>query len=413
MNRRVASLSLLVLAACAQSPTPNNQNPAPAEPVLEITWGISGHASGVYAVGTTNDSDGIPEGRFAAFIRKYEANGKLTWGKVFGIPGDEYAAAVATDAANNAYVAGVSASSVPGPQSLSDVFLRKFTPSGDVAWVRQFGSPAFDHVDAVAAVGDNAVYVVGYTEGDLAGSRGGTDAFIRKYDALGGVAWTSQFGTQGVDVAYDVAVDDGGNAYVVGLASGPLDGSDSERGTTFIRRYNTDGKVAWTRQLDYGAFQTFSRVAVSNDDVYVGFGYQLLPNTENNDIRIVKFGTDGTQAEGWLADYDPAGNDDLWDMSADSDGNVYFAGRTESGTSAGRRDYSSGLVVKLDPNGEIVWDEKVGSSGSDVALAVVARTPSEVYGAGATREGLEPRENSSNAFVRRLDGTDGGTVWTD
>jgi hypothetical protein len=75
---------------------------------------------------------------------------------------------------------------------------RREPASAQGIWSRQFGSPAHDAATSVAvdAVGDT--YVAGWTSGALPGqvfAGGPRDAFIRRYDTDGNVAWTRQFGT--------------------------------------------------------------------------------------------------------------------------------------------------------------------------------------------------------------------------
>jgi hypothetical protein len=53
---------------------------------------------------------------------------------------------------------------------------------------------------------------------------GGSDAFVARYDAAGGTVWTYQFGTAGSEVAVGVAVNAGGETYVVGATDGTLPG---------------------------------------------------------------------------------------------------------------------------------------------------------------------------------------------
>src|SRR5712691_3634240 len=77
--------------------------------------------------------------------------------------------------------------------------------------VSQFGSRAYDEAWGVT-VDASGGYAVGYTLGAFQGqhARGGRDAFVRKYDANGKVVWTRQFGTSADDSAYQVAADNSG-----------------------------------------------------------------------------------------------------------------------------------------------------------------------------------------------------------
>jgi len=55
-----------------------------------------------------------------------------------------------------------------------------------IDWIRQFGTSA----QSLTTDPSGNIYVVG----EIGGSSGGTEAFVRKYDSLGNELWTRQFG---------------------------------------------------------------------------------------------------------------------------------------------------------------------------------------------------------------------------
>src|SRR6185295_6617668 len=119
-------------------------------------------------------------------------------------------------------------------------------PAGanDGTWTHQFGTKGLDEAKAVAVDGMGAVYVAGETFGTLPGQTpGGTlDAFVRKYGASGREDWTRQFGAWERDIAWGVALDRVGAAYVVGQTEGALPGQHSAGGwDAFIRKYDPTG----------------------------------------------------------------------------------------------------------------------------------------------------------------------------
>ncbi len=276
-------------------------------------------------VGNTNGNlHGTHQGGGDAFIRKYNRDGPVIWGKQFGTPAYDSAEGVAGDSSNNAYVVGTTYGSLAGSRGNSDVFVRKYTSGGSVSWTKQFGTSGYDYVGDVVAYGTNVVYVVGTTLGNLAGSKCNLDAFIRKYTASGGVAWTKQFGTSAKDLASDVAVDGSGNAYVVGYTYGSLSGSNGGGADIFIHKYNTNGSVGWTKQLNYSNAAYGNAVAVSGSSVYLvgGFDYSNSPDA---DVRVVKLTTSGSVK--WDRGFGPTGSDYVNDVTADSSG-VIFSGYT-------------------------------------------------------------------------------------
>ena len=182
----------------------------------------------------------------------------------FGTSDSDFASGVAIDGAGNVYVVGdIQHGALPGQTSLgdADAYLRKYDGQGNELWTQQFGTKSEDHGTGVQVDGAGNLYVVGLTRGAFPGHTSlvgiDYDAYLRKYDGDVNELWTRQFGTlrepgaQGEDYASDVAVDGGGNVYVVGSFSGSLpDQTLTRRGNdAYLRKYNSDGNELWTRQV--------------------------------------------------------------------------------------------------------------------------------------------------------------------
>src|SRR5690606_29799692 len=119
----------------------------------------------------------------------------------------------------------------------TDAFVRKYDFNGTILWTQQFGSTLNDYVRDVAVDDEDNVYVAGYTEGPLDGSNlGMLDAYVRKYDSNGNVQWTRQFGTSQTEYALGVAVEASGNVYVAGLTQGALSGMNLGNADSYVRK---------------------------------------------------------------------------------------------------------------------------------------------------------------------------------
>jgi hypothetical protein len=218
-----------------------------------------------------------------------------------------------------------------------------------------------------------------------------------------------------------VAVDASGNIYVVGTAWG----RDSDM---VIRKYHSLGYFLWTRRVHYSNHEIGIAVAVSGDSVYlVG---QYLWNNDHNDtnVAVTKFTTDGTKL--WSKAYGAYGHDFVKDASVDSYGYLYFAGYTTTSFAAPNQGSWDGYVMKVSHTSywQPLWSKTIGTPDADFALAVVARPLAtrtcaiavstdcnQIYTVGYTYGRLPYvayRGGPTDAFLRRLDSGDGGTVWT-
>lgn len=408
--------SLLALTACSQTPL---SDPAPQLAPLDFgtvesdgVQALARHSSGVYAVGyTMGDLHGNFSGGLDAFIRKYDSTGIMLWGKQFGTGGSIHAEDVASDSNNNAYVAG-NGSGLAGATGTGGQFLRKYSPGGSVLWTRQYSSGDWAYEFGGVAVSGSSVYVVGSFYEDFQGDGppppSNATAFIRKFNSSGALLWSKTFGTSVDDWANDVAVDDNGNAYIVGSTLGMLAGSHGGDSDMFVRKYTPSGLVAWTRQLhrssDYGV-----AVTVSGTSVYLAGWF----DSQDSYARIVKFSTSGSKR--WDRTFGAVGYVSVSDISATSHG-VVFGGTTNSDFAEPRpypNFYSDGFAYKLDLSGNTVWSKLQATSGNDSTDAVLS-TPDGVFVAGETAGTLGTTYHGGwDPFLRRMKGTTGATIWTD
>ncbi|MCT7997214.1 SBBP repeat-containing protein [Laspinema olomoucense] len=245
------------------------------------TWGFdwatsitADPAGNVYAAGLTEGApDGQNMGQSDAFVVKYDTQGNQIWMQRLGTAAEDQARSVATDAAGNVYIAGITQGSLDGNTNAgsTDVFLTKYDASGVKLWTRQFGSAASEGMVSLSGVGNELrnvqlsidsegnIYLSGTTEGDLNGNTngGGQDAFLVKYDPNGTQLWTEQVGTAGDDRGWGVTVDRNGMVYWTGTTQGSLNGQPHfGSNDTFVTTLDSDGNFINSRII-----------ATANDDI--------------------------------------------------------------------------------------------------------------------------------------------------
>jgi hypothetical protein len=212
-----------------------------------------------------------------AFVRAFQANGDHAWTRQFGSVGEDYALGVATGPAGRVAVAGGTSGDLADPlapaRTESDAFLRVFEADGSVAWTRQFGTDRDDNLSRVAFADDGTLLAFGTTDGALAGANaGGRDLFLRAYDADGQILWTRQFGGAGDDHAVALAIADGGQVAVAGVTTGALTGGSAGGLDAFVARIGAGGATLWLRQFGTDADDAVRAVAIGPGGETVVFG---------------------------------------------------------------------------------------------------------------------------------------------
>ena len=144
----------------------------------------------------------------------YDTYGAQQWVARYSRPeySRDHARALVLDNSGNIYVTGMSDS------AYYDYLTIKYDPSGTQQWAARYTSWGFieDEAYDLAVDSESNVYVTGYWYDS------GFDYCTLKYDSSGTLQWAKYYdGTAGVsDVAYAIAVDAVGNAYITGRSGG-------------------------------------------------------------------------------------------------------------------------------------------------------------------------------------------------
>jgi len=146
---------------------------------------------------------------------KYDPDGTLLWLDIYDGPGNgsDEGRDIELDDGGNVYVFG----NAYRASSNTDFAVIKYSPAGDMLWVRLYNYPSnrTQVCYAGAVDSDGSVYVCGYLWTGTS-----YDYLTVKYDTDGNEQWYVRYNTyeRQEDEAYDIALDDSGFVYVTGRA---------------------------------------------------------------------------------------------------------------------------------------------------------------------------------------------------
>ncbi len=220
--------------------------------VQSLTFPITG---GAYQSAPNSDPDNYYDGFVAKFAFDPQNGYNLDYSTYLSGAGDDAVLGMAVDGDGNVYPTGSTTSSGFLGASTGDVardaFVAKLDPTGSqLLWANGLGGHSGEvepgsgfifsaDIGEVAAVdpGGQNVWIAGFTETSdfptmfpIQGSPGDADegdAFVARYDDQGQLTFSSYFGGNHEDVAYGLAVDGDGNAYVSG-------NTDSDQGFPIV-----------------------------------------------------------------------------------------------------------------------------------------------------------------------------------
>lgn len=181
-------------------------------------------------------------------------------------------------------------------------------------------------------------YVIGYTYGAFPHqvSHGGADAFLTKYNSDGKMSWSKQFGSNSDEVASGIATDQD-KAYVAGDTYGTLPSQTSSGGDdAYVAKFDDKGNMIWMKQFGTSSFDHPTGISANDSGIYLtGFTSGTFPSQTNaggEDAFLAKFDKKGNML--WVKQFGTSFDDEVYSISADSSG-LYLAGFT-SGTFPGQ-----------------------------------------------------------------------------
>lgn len=284
-----------------------------------------------------------------------------------------------------------------------DFWLIKYNFNGEQEWQKVYGGSSDDRGYDIILSNDNNMVIFGSSksaDGDVSSNAGSNDFWIAKISNSGAIIWEKSLGYNGSDNGYSViqTID---NGY---LLLGVLDvtASDGE-GNNRISSYRHAGGDYWAVKLDANGILEWSRYFGGNftDTSYAacqtqGGDYIIIGSSDSNDIDIsnnkgtydfwiIKISSEGNLI--WEKSYGGSEIDEALDITPTTDGNFIVCGNTRSNnidvsSNNGAADI---WILKITPNGEILWEKTYGGNSFEAAKSVHQTTDNGFVIAGNSR----------------------------
>lgn len=262
--------------------------------------------------------------------------------------------------------------------------------------------------NAVAQHPDGGYVVVGTTNGTVGDAtvRGEKDAFISRYDSQGKLLWTRALGAGTDAEGLAIAVSDDGQIAITGKTSDDLT-STAVGGAedTFVTLFDEDGIEQWTRQRAAQFNDQGNAIAFTDDGSLIIGGTTSSTMTEDalaggSDSYIEKLDSSGNQL--WIRQFGTTENDSVSSVAVADDGSIIVAG-IENGEAVIRR-YASDVDDAAD------WSYSLGNLNGGTIEDIKIADDGSIYIGGSTRSAGEDANGFTTAtqvdrdgFVAKLD----------
>lgn len=340
--------------------------------LADEAYAIRPTADGGYIVAgastSTNGDATINQGGQDAWVLKLSGAGLLEWQRSLGGSGNDVAYAVAQATDGNYLIAVKSASNdgdVTDNHGGTDNWLVKLDASGSIVWQKCLGGSGSEIPYAMEQANDGSVVLAGTTtsaDGDVVGSHGMDDMWVVKLDAAGTLLWQKCLGGSNQDRALSIALTSDGGCVVGGSSSsddGDVTGVHAPPSQDmWIVKLDDAGNMEWQKAL--GGSQSDQALSVYQlaDGSYIVGGYatsadgDIIGHIGSVDMWIVRLDPSGNL--GWQNSFGSSSNNE-WcrSMAIAEDGGFFLAGHTQSNSGQVIGNHGNGTndywVVKMSP----------------------------------------------------------------
>ena len=345
-----------------------------------------------------------------AVLAKYSPAGDHLWSKNLGGASNESGMAIATDAYDNVIVTGSRSSdqvNYDGGVGIgigyADVFLAKFSPTGEYLWSGVYGGINSEYGSVVAVDHNGDILLSGYFMGTASfggaafTSSGSNDIFVAKYSGVNGShLWSKRLGGVNSDSPSGIAIDSANNVFITGKFAGIVDfggGPLTSAGgyDIFLVKFSPSGTHMWSKKLGGTGNDTVSGAAIDSSnrviltgafEQTVNFGGGSLTSAGSGDIFIAKYdGTNGAHI--WSQRYGGPNDELSKDVAVDTNDNVIVTGNFIGPVSFGGEEVSSigtydAFVAKYSTSGTYIWSEVYAGPNGQMATSVAVSGNSNI-----------------------------------
>jgi len=362
----------------------------------------------------------VSEGAEDIFVAKYDRDGGLLWVRRAGGAYSDKSYGIAVDPAGNCYVTGffkdaahfgniTLTSSGTGPTNVpSDVFVAKYSATGELQWAHSAGGSSDDTGYSIAADAAGACYLTGYFQGaaqfgaTTLTSVGSSDVFVAKYTTTGQLEWAQQFGSPSQDNGRGITVDPAGNLFVTGYFADTMivgntnltNAGYTDTPDVFLVKLNSQGAVQWAQGAGGPLWDFGFGVAADNagfcyvTGIFSGeatFNGVAVTGNGSYDCFLAKYNPNGGVE--WVKTAGGADTDVSYGVAVDGKGNSYITGYFTTNSVFGNLTLTSAgfgdvFVAKYDNAGKLIAAQRAGGTANDYGNGIAGDNDGNCFVAG-------------------------------
>ncbi|KAA9332701.1 T9SS type A sorting domain-containing protein [Adhaeribacter soli] len=344
---------------------------------------------GISNSGILGDKTQINQGLQDYWIVKVDANGNKQWDKTFGGSAEDYLSDLIQTPDGGYLLGGYSNSGISLDKSQAskgdlDYWIVKLDAIGNKLWDKTIGGNSVDKLFSLALTNDGGYILGGFTGSSPSGDQsqpliGGPDYWIVKLDAAGNKIWDKIYGGSNADWLNSLTQTTDGGFILGGYSFSGISGDKTQPSLGYndywVVKVDASGNKLWDRTIGGSGSDELISLAQTIDGGYILGGISNSGTSGNksqaskggNDYWIMKLSSSGALL--WEKSFGGSADDHLLSIAQTQDGGIILGGDSRSYISADKSQDPIGdydyWILKLDANGNRLWDKTIGGNSTD------------------------------------------------
>ena len=292
-----------------------------------------------------------------------------------------------------------------------------------IQWQKSFGGSTDDSLQALRQTSDGGFIVGGASKSVASGNKtsmghGGLDYWVLKLDTDGNKIWEKSFGGSGNDELRAVQQTSEGGYILGGFSDSAPSGNKSSVNygdyDFWVLKLDASGNKMWETSLGGTGEDRLSALQQTSDGGYIlgGFSYSTNSGTKTSTNYPGDFGR--PSQDWWVVKLDANGNE-LWEktyggtngevlhaIQQTADGGYLLGGESTSGISGNKTTVNFGgsdyWVINLNPAGDKVWEKSFGGTGESESCWSAQQTSDGGYIVGGVSASIRSGNKTSANF---------------
>ncbi len=267
------------------------------------------------------------------WLAKLDSGGTIIWQKSFGFQGNDSGISVLQTNDQGYLITGILDVTASGGQGNSnrssashaggEYWAIRLNTNGDLLWSKFFGGTFTDTPEGVVQTDDGSFIIAGGSDSsdvDVNGNIGSYDFWVIKISSAGELIWEKSYGGNDIDNARGIVASDDGNFVIVGDTRSNDNDVSTNNGAAdlWLIKISPDGDLLWEKTIGGTNFDVGRAIKKTQDN-----GFILSGSSRSNTIDVSVNN----------------GQNDAW-------------------------------AVKVDSNGNLLWEKSIGGSNIDFAYGV-------------------------------------------